>query len=295
MTKRSTCLLLFLTCCPVLAAGADRAKARKLSALAGRQMQAGQFEKATETWQELLALEPPPAVALKAQLGLLEICCRRRDFGATPHFEAQALKLLAKAGDDRAKARLLYFQAVVACESGKTKMCLAALRKAVATSEDAILWANDDQEFFIGIRLLDDDSPTLKEFTALTDLSNVDKELRAEIQALCDRAKREGKRVLLNFDGRWCPWCRDMDTCLEQPEVKAALEGYLVLKIDVGRFDRHQAVMDELIDRKEIPALVILDGDGNRVVHLPSKDYEDREKRRNDPQRLAKLLREHSK
>lgn len=293
MTRPWICLTALLAC--LSAAGADDAKGPKLFAQAGRQMQAEQFAEAEKTCRELLATDPPPSLKLPTLARLARICCHLDKLDAARKHLTEARAALEGAKDRSVQTELLYIEAVLACEADDHKRCLALLRKAVEASDDAVVWANDDARFFVGIRLLDDDSPTLKEFTALTDLSNVDKELRAEIQALCDRAKHEGKRVLLNFDGRWCPWCRDMDTCLQTPEVKRALGRYVVLKIDVGRFDKHQVVMDELIDRKEIPALVILDGDGNRVAHLPSKEYEDREKRRNDPQRLAKLLREHSK
>ncbi|MFC1805812.1 thioredoxin family protein [Planctomycetota bacterium] len=297
MTKPLPCLIALIALIAtlaILADAAENAAARKLFAQAGRQMEAEQFAEAEKTCREVLASKPPSSLKLPTLARLARIACHLDKLDAAAKHIADARAALKEAKNPRVETELLYLEAVIACERDDHKRCLALLKRATAASEDVILWVDKDSGFFINIRLLDDDSPLRKEFVAITDMGNVDKELRGQIRALCEQAKREGKRVLLNFDGRWCPWCRDMDTCLEQPEVKAALGKYVTLKIDVGRWTKHQVVMEELIDRKEIPALVILDGDGNRIAHLPSKAYEDRKKRRNDPQRLAELLREHS-
>ena len=84
---------------------------------------------------------------------------------------------------------------------------------------------------------------------------------------------------------------RSAHRAVQDPQVKKALEGFAYLRIDVGRFDKHQIVMGEYVDAFVIPALVILDADGNRIVHLSPTLYEDKAKRRNDPHRLAEALR----
>ena len=108
----------------------------------------------------------------------------------------------ALAAEPQAKA--LYRQAALACEKGDLKGCLEQLRKAIASSEEAILWARDDQaEHFAAILFLDEDSPARREFLGLIDLANYDKALRRDIQAKCQQAAKEGKRVLLDFYGGW--------------------------------------------------------------------------------------------
>jgi hypothetical protein len=108
----------------------------------------------------------------------------------------------ALAAEPQAKA--LYRQAAVACEKKDFKGCLEQLRKAIASSEEAILWARDNKaDHFASILFLDEDSPVRREFLERIDLANYDKELRRDIQAKCQQAAKEGKRVLLDFYGGW--------------------------------------------------------------------------------------------
>jgi hypothetical protein len=72
--------------------------------------------------------------------------------------------------------------------------------------------------------------------------------------------------------------------------MKKALEGFAYLRIDVGRFDKHQIVMGEYVDDFYVPALVVLDAEGKRIAHINCKLYEDSARRRNDPHRLAEAL-----
>jgi hypothetical protein len=79
---------------------------------------------------------------------------------------------------------------------------------------------------------------------------------------------------------------------LQDNEVKKELERFVSLRIDIGRFDKHQIVMGEYVDDFLIPALVLLDADGNRLIHLDCRSYEDKAHRgQNDPKKLAEALR----
>lgn len=275
------------------AAGGSKGDARGLWRRASGLMAQGRYAEAEKACLNLLALHASPLDDLRATASLADVYARlgKRDKMAIRLAEAEAH--LTKTKDPATQARVYYLKAVAACERDDYKTCLAALRQALGESEEPIVWANRDDAFFMNLRLLDDTANARQEFLKLTDLRSYDKALRKQIADLCARARGEKKRVLIYFDGQWCPWCRDMTQCLKKPQVVAALEGYLMLTIDVGRFDKHQVVMEEVIDRKEIPALVILDGDGAKVVHLNCADFEDRERRTNDPARLAVLLRRH--
>ena len=63
----------------------------------------------------------------------------------------------------------------------------------------------------------------------------------------------------------WCPDCRRLDADLQQPALGAPVgERFVVVKVDVGRFDRNGRVVNQLgnpVDRG-IPALALLDGSG---------------------------------
>ena len=79
---------------------------------------------------------------------------------------------------------------------------------------------------------------------------------------------------------------------LQAPEIKKELERFVSLRIDVGRFNKHQVVMGEYVDEFLIPALVILDADGNRIVHIDCRLYESKTRRgENDIPKLAECLR----
>jgi hypothetical protein len=78
---------------------------------------------------------------------------------------------------------------------------------------------------------------------------------------------------------------------LQDPEIKKELERFVSLRIDVGRFDKHQVLMGEYVDEFLIPALVVLDADGNRLIHIDCRRYEDKARRgQNDIHKLAEAL-----
>jgi thiol:disulfide interchange protein len=121
-----------------------------------------------------------------------------------------------------------------------------------------------------------------------------DAEIRNEIKEACKKAKETDKFVLLDFYGSFCFWCIDMDKALQHPEVKKELTRFVYLKIDVGEFVRHGEIMKQYVDKLSVPALVILDSDGNKIVHLDADLNEDRVKKVNDPYRLAEALRKYA-
>ncbi|MQP65647.1 thioredoxin fold domain-containing protein [Niveispirillum sp. SYP-B3756] len=62
----------------------------------------------------------------------------------------------------------------------------------------------------------------------------------AEVAAAFARAKANGKRVMLNFGGDWCPDCRVLAGIMELPEVKSFLaDHYELVKVDVGRMNKN--------------------------------------------------------
>ncbi|TXH39381.1 MAG: thioredoxin family protein [Burkholderiaceae bacterium] len=86
-----------------------------------------------------------------------------------------------------------------------------------------------------------------------------------DIAAAQARAKAAGKPVLLIFGANWCGDCLALDKALKVPAnaelVKSRFE---VVKVDVGRFDRHLEIAARLGNpiKKGIPAAVVLTADG---------------------------------
>lgn len=93
-----------------------------------------------------------------------------------------------------------------------------------------------------------------------------DQEVEQALAAAKEQARRENKRVLLEFVAPWCADCREVAKIARQePAASVLREGYVVVPVNVGRFDRHKALLREH-DVKVIAALVVLDPDGKRVA-----------------------------
>lgn len=93
-----------------------------------------------------------------------------------------------------------------------------------------------------------------------------EREVDDALAAAKDRARREGKHVLLEFVAPWCADCREVAKIARQePAASVLREKYVVVPVNVGRFDRHKALLQEH-GVKVIAALVVLDADGNRLA-----------------------------
>lgn len=90
-----------------------------------------------------------------------------------------------------------------------------------------------------------------------------------DIDAALRLAKGDGKLVLLDFGANWCPDCLVLATLFEDPSVKPYLdENFYVVHIDVGYWDKNldtSQLYGNPIE-KGIPAVVILDGEGNTLA-----------------------------
>lgn len=93
-----------------------------------------------------------------------------------------------------------------------------------------------------------------------------EEELDAALAAAREQARREGKHVLLEFMAPWCADCREVAKLVRQEPVASVLrDRYVVVPVNVGRFDRHKVLIAEH-EVKVIAALVVLDADGRRVA-----------------------------
>jgi len=188
---------------PGAGAAAD-ARARKLLSAAAELASDGKHAEAEKACLEALALSPSPPLAVQASAQLAEVYCNLEKYDKAQDCLARAEEGLKKAGGPGIQAKVLYLRAVLACQKADLKGCLEQLRRAIASSEEAILWANDNRaSHFADIMLLGEDSAVRREFLEMTDLAHYDKELRESIKAKCQQAAKEGKRVLLDFYGGW--------------------------------------------------------------------------------------------
>lgn len=93
-----------------------------------------------------------------------------------------------------------------------------------------------------------------------------DAEVSADIAAAKEKARNEGKRVLLEFVAPWCQDCREVARlAAEEPAASTLRELYVVVPVNVGRFDRNKALLREH-GIKLIAALVVLDAEGKTIA-----------------------------
>ncbi len=92
-----------------------------------------------------------------------------------------------------------------------------------------------------------------------------------QIDAALVTAKKENKRVLIQFGANWCGWCHKLHRLVDSDkEVKAELEAhYVLILVDVNK--GHNANLQKKYGAEQmgLPSLVVLDATGK---HLTTKN-----------------------
>jgi thiol-disulfide isomerase/thioredoxin len=91
----------------------------------------------------------------------------------------------------------------------------------------------------------------------------------AAVDAALAAAGEDGRHVLIEYGADWCPDCHVLAGYLENPRAKAILDAsYHVVRVDVGYFDRNLETANRYGNAIAvgIPSVVILDGDGTKLV-----------------------------
>lgn len=102
---------------------------------------------------------------------------------------------------------------------------------------------------------------------------------RAQITAALWRAKKYNRRVIVQWGANWCVWCKALHRlCVTDPKVGAELASdYELIHIDVGRFDKHMDLAQELkadLKGAGLPYLTILDADGKPLANQETSSLE---------------------
>ncbi len=91
-------------------------------------------------------------------------------------------------------------------------------------------------------------------------------------------AKREHKRVLLDFGGDWCGDCQVLNVYFHQPENASLLtKNYVLVDVNVGHFDQNidlAAKYGVEVDHG-VPALAVVRPDGKPVHSQTSGEFRD--------------------
>ena len=120
---------------------------------------------------------------------------------------------------------------------------------------------------------------------------------RAAVTNAVRAAKRENRRVLIQWGANWCHWCvllaNKMST--DQELRQKLLYEYDLVKIDVGQFDKNKDLAKELgAEFKAIPFLTILDADGKALIQQNTEPFETgNDNPGHDSKKLLAFLTEH--
>jgi thioredoxin-related protein len=103
------------------------------------------------------------------------------------------------------------------------------------------------------------------------DIYNESADASKQISDALAIAKKDGKRVLLQFGANWCVWCHRLHKLFESDktiseELKA---DYVVALIDVNKGHNKDLITRYQAEHNGLPFIVILDSDGK---HLKTKD-----------------------
>lgn len=95
-------------------------------------------------------------------------------------------------------------------------------------------------------------------------------------------AKAQGKRVIVDVGGEWCPWCHILDRFVQSnADVKARVDAKCVwVKVNFSRENKNEAVLAKWSTVKGYPHLFVVDADGKLLYSQDTgsleaaKDYD---------------------
>ncbi|WP_158943933.1 thioredoxin family protein [Granulicella sp. S190] len=99
----------------------------------------------------------------------------------------------------------------------------------------------------------------------------------ADIAAAMVTARREHKRILLDFGANWCGDCQVLDFYYRQsPNVELLAKHFLVVHIDTGHVDHNVDVAKKyhVPIAHGIPSLAVIDAHGNLLYAEREKEFE---------------------
>ena len=99
---------------------------------------------------------------------------------------------------------------------------------------------------------------------------------QADIAQALKQAKREHKRVLLDFGGDWCGDCQVLDVYFHQAPNEELLEkNFVKVNVNIGHMDANLDVARKYgVPVHGVPALAVLDANG-KVLMSQDKEFAD--------------------
>jgi thiol:disulfide interchange protein len=97
------------------------------------------------------------------------------------------------------------------------------------------------------------------------------------IAAGLKQAKKEHKRVILDFGGDWCGDCQVLDIYMHrEPNAELLSKNFVVVHISVGHIDKNLEIGDRygVALHKGVPALAVLDANGKALYAQAGGEFE---------------------
>lgn len=104
------------------------------------------------------------------------------------------------------------------------------------------------------------------------------------------QAKREHKRVILDFGGDWCGDCQVLDIYFNQsPNAQLLADNFVKVNVNIGQIDANIDLAKKygMPLKGGVPALAVLDGNG-KVLFAQDKEFSDM--RYMEPQSVTDFL-----
>jgi thiol:disulfide interchange protein len=100
---------------------------------------------------------------------------------------------------------------------------------------------------------------------------------KADIAAALAQAKREHKRVIVDFGGDWCGDCQVLDIYFHQsPNTELLANNFVLVHVWVGHIDTNLDIPEKygVAIKKGVPALAVLDANGATIYAQKQGEFE---------------------
>lgn len=121
-----------------------------------------------------------------------------------------------------------------------------------------------------------------------------------QIEAAVARAKKENRRVLIQWGANWCSWCRVLHNTFQTDAKirRKLLYEYDVVYVDIGKLDKNMELAASYganLKDAGVPYLTILDGEGKVVTNQRTDDLEVKgvKEQSHDPAKVLEFLEKH--
>jgi thiol-disulfide isomerase/thioredoxin len=119
---------------------------------------------------------------------------------------------------------------------------------------------------------------------------------KLQLETALAAAKKENRRVLIQWGGNWCSWCILLHDRFKNDRDLAKILHYEydVVFIDIGKNDKNLDLAEKYgADlKKGVPYLTVLDADGKALTNQPTDPFEtkDGDKKGHDPKKLLEFF-----